>query len=80
MDPVQDRAPNNAAQGFPSGLVVKNTPANAGVLGSIPGSERSLGGGNGNPLQSSCLENSKDRGGSWAIAHRVAESDMTEAT
>ena len=58
----------------------KESTCNAGDLGLIPGLGRSLGGGNGNPLQSSCLENSKDRGGSWAIAHRVAESDMTEAT
>ena len=45
--------------------VVKNLPANAGVtgvMGSIPGLERSLGGGNGNPLQYSCLENPMDRG------------------
>ena len=44
--------------GFPGGSVVKNPPANAGDAGSIPGSGRSPGGGNGNPLQYSCLENS----------------------
>ena len=43
--------------GFPGGLVVKNPPANAGDLGSIPGSGRSPGEGNGNLLQYSCLEN-----------------------
>ena len=46
--------------GFPGGTVVKNLPANAGDtgdVGSIPGSRRSPGGGNGNPLQYSCLEN-----------------------
>ena len=46
-------------------LVVKNLPANAGDtrdVGLIPGSGRSPGGGNGNPLQNSCLENSMDRG------------------
>ena len=43
--------------GFPGGSVVKNPPANAGVEGSVPGSGRSPGGGNGNPLQYSCLEN-----------------------
>ena len=49
--------------GFPGGSVVKNPPDNAGVAGSIPGSlQRSPRGGNGNPLQYSCLENSKDRG------------------
>ena len=47
--------------GSPGGSVVKNPPANArdtGDAGSIPGSERSSGVGNGNPLQYSCLENS----------------------
>ena len=46
--------------------MVKNLPGNAGDLrdsGSIPGLERSTGGGNSNPLQSSCLENPMDRGG-----------------
>ena len=50
---------------FPGGTVVKNPPANAGrhkTLGSIPESERFPGGGNGNPLQCSSLENSMDRG------------------
>ena len=42
--------------------MVKNLPANAGDPGSIPGSGRSPGGGNGNPLQHSCLENPMDRG------------------
>ena len=51
--------------GFPGGSVVKNLPANAGIAGSIPGSGRSPGGGNGNPLQYSCLENSLDRGAWW---------------
>ena len=46
---------------FPGGLVGKNPPANAGDAISIPGSERSLRGGNGNPLQYSCLGNPKDR-------------------
>ena len=44
------------------GLVVKNPPANAGNMSSIPGSGRSPGEGNGNPLQYSCLENPMDRG------------------
>ena len=47
--------------GFPSSIVVKNLPANAGDMGSIPGSGRSPGGGNGNPLQYSCLDNPMDR-------------------
>ena len=48
--------------GFPGVSVVKNQPANAGDKGSFPGWERSAGEGNGNPLQYSCLRNSKDRG------------------
>ena len=64
--------------GFPHGSVVKNPLANAGGTGSIPGSGRSPGEGNGNPLQHSCLENPMDRGDWWAIIHGVAkESDMT---
>ena len=63
--------------------MVKNPPAKAGDIrdvGSIPGSGRSLGGGQGNPLQYSCLENPMDRGAWWATVHRVAESDTTEVT
>ena len=48
--------------GFPYGSVVKNLPANAGDVGLIPGSGRSSGVGNGNPLQYSCLGNHMDRG------------------
>ena len=48
--------------GFPGGSVVKNLPAKAGDEGLIPGSGRSPGGGNGNPLQYSCLVNPLDRG------------------
>ena len=47
---------------FFSGSVVKNPPANTGDPGSIPGSGRYPGEGNGNPLQYSCLENPMDRG------------------
>ena len=47
---------------LPGGPVVKNSPANAGDTGLIPGSGRSPGGGNGNPLQYSCLGNFTDRG------------------
>ena len=62
---------------FPGGLVVKKPPAYAGdakVVGSIPGSGRSPGEGNGNPLQYSCLENSIDRGARLATVHGVAKS------
>ena len=64
-------------------LVVKNLPANAGDLrdaGLTPGLGRSSGGGNGNPLQYSCLENPMDRRAWRTTVHRTAESDTTEAT
>ena len=65
--------------GFPGDSVVKNLPANAGDVNSIPGSERSPGEGNGNVLQYSCLGNPMDRGAWWATVHGVTkESDMTE--
>ena len=60
--------------GFTGGLVVKNLPANAGDVGSIPGVGRSSGGGHGNPLQYSCLENPMDRGAWWTTVHGVAKS------
>ena len=64
--------------GLPGALAVKNPSANAGdirVTGSIPGLGRSPGGGHGNPLQYSCLENPMDRGAWWVIVHRVAKSE-----
>ena len=63
--------------GLPGVLVAKNPTANATDIrdtGSIPGSGRSLGGGHGNPLQYSCLENPMDRGAQWATVHGVAKS------
>ena len=64
--------------GFPGGSVVKNPPASAGEAGSNPGSGRSPGEGNGNPLQYPCLENPMDRGAWWAAVHGVTELDTTE--
>ena len=70
--------------GFVGGSMVKNLPANAGDtrdVSSIPGSGRFPGGGNGNPLQYSCLEDSMDRG-AWRAtspgSHK--ESDTNEHT
>ena len=59
---------------FPGGSVVKNLPANAGDVNSVPGLGRSSGEGNGNPLQYSCLENPMDRGAWWATVHGVPKS------
>ena len=65
----------HVCKGFPSGSAVKNLPAgDEGDAGWISGSERFPGGGNGNPLQCSCLQNSTDRGVWWAIVHRVVKS------
>ena len=59
--------------GFPGGSDGKKSACNAGDTGLIPGLGRS-GGGHGNPLQYSCLENSMNRGTWWATRHRVAKS------
>ena len=59
--------------GFPAGSVVKNSPANAGSAGSIPGSERSSGKGNDSACHSSCLGNLTDKGTWWAAAPGVAK-------
>ena len=58
--------------------MVKTSACNAGDPGLIPGSGRSPGEENGNPLQYSCLENSMDGGAWWATVHGAAESDTTE--
>ena len=61
------------------GSVVKDLPADAGDSGSISGLRRSPGGGNGNPLQYTYLENPMDRGARQSRVHEVTkESDMTE--
>ena len=66
--------------GFPGGSEVKASACNVGDLGLIPGSGRSPGEGNGNPLQYSCLENPMDGGAWWATYHPQGckESDTTE--
>ena len=62
-------------------LVVKNSPTNVGEvrdLGLIPGSGRSPGGGHGNPLQYSCLENFMDRGAWQSTVHGIANSQTRQ--
>ena len=63
--------------GFPGGSEVKNPPINSGDMRLIPGSGRSPGEGNGNPLQYSCLGNPMDRGAWKATVHRVTHSRTT---
>ena len=63
--------------------MVKNLPANAGDIrdtDSTPGLGRSPGGGHGNPLQYSCLENPVDIGAWWATVQGHKESDTTDVT
>ena len=79
MSPSVDLVISGASQVV---LLVKNLPANARDIrdvGSIPGSERSPGEGNGNPLQYSCLENPMDRG-TWGLQSMGSQRDKTEAT
>ena len=66
--------------GFPGGSAVKNPPASTGDVGSVPGLGRSPGGGNGNPLQYSYLENSMDRGAWGAAIWDHEEPDTSEHT
>ena len=70
-------------RGFPGGASGKILPANSGDskdLGSVPGLGRSPGGGNGNPLQYSCVENSMDRGAWWATVHGTTKSQPQYVT
>ena len=60
---------------FPGGSDSKESACNAGDLGSIPGSGRSPGKRNGNPLQYSCLENSMDKGASWAAVYAKSQNN-----
>ena len=66
--------------GFPGGMVVKNLPANAEDAGSIPGSGKSTGEGDGNPLQYSCLGNSMDTGPWRATVHVVTKVGLSTHT
>ena len=65
---------SDPTSGFPIGSVGKEYVCNAGDLGSVPGSRRSPGEGNGNRLQYSCLENPMDRGARQATVHGIAKS------
>ena len=60
--------------GFPGSSVGKESSCNTGDPGSIPGLGRSPGGGHGNPLQYSCLENPTNRGAWWATVHSLTKS------
>ena len=60
--------------GFSGGSMVRNLPANAGDFGSIPGSGKSPGEENGNPLHYSCLGNPMDSGAQWATVHGVTKN------
>ena len=63
----------NLQMGFPRGSDGKASACNAGDPGLIPGLGRSIGGGNGNPLQCSCVENPRDSG-AWWVVYGVAQS------
>ena len=62
--------------GLPSGSDGKESACNAGDLGLVPGSGRSPGGGNGNLLRYSCLENSTDRGAWWTTVCGIKKSQI----
>ena len=70
------RGKTSRDDGFPGGLRAKESACSAGDLGSIPGSGRSPGEGNGSPLQYSCLENPMDRG-AWQAAVRGVSKSQT---
>ena len=67
---------NGFTLGFPGSSDGEESACNAGDPGSIPGSGRSPGEGNGNPFQHSCLENAMDRGAWWPIGHGVTKSQI----
>ena len=70
----KDRLPTSVFMGIPRGSDSKEFACNVGDLGSIPGLERSPGGGHSNLLQYSCLENPMDRGAWQAIVHGFTKS------
>ena len=76
--PLRYRAGLRGPLGLSGGSEVKVSAWNAGDPGSIPGSGRSPGEGNGTPLQYSCLEAPMEGGAWWATVHGVRESDTTE--
>ena len=65
--------------GFPGGSDSNESTCNAGDLGSIPGLGRPLGGGHGNALQYSCLENPMDRGAWWDTVHGVTKNQTQQS-
>ena len=71
---MTERLTRTEEKGFPSSSAVKNLPANAGDMGFISRLGRTPGGGDGIPLQYSCLENPRDRGAWWATVLGVAKS------
>ena len=76
---TQHGSPEFFLHSFHSGSDGKESACNVGDLGSIPGPGRSLGEGNVNPLQYSCLEDYMDRGDWWDSVHGVvSKSDTTE--
>ena len=72
--PLRPKKGPQRNMGFPGGSDSKASACNAGDLDLIPGSGKSPGEGNGNPLQYSCLENVMDGGAWWVTVHRVAKS------
>ena len=69
--------PSLAVPGDASGKEPTSQCGDGRDAGSIPGWGRPPGGGHGNPLQYSCLENPMDRGAWWATVHRVTETELT---